>query len=116
MQLLAAAGVVTKLDIMDRGTDATAMLRNEVVPLRLGYIGEHYSARPCQYFSRKSSVGWAMSSFLTNVLRMLQRLEHHMKSTCWLACNQFLHKTWRQVALSIWQRALWFVQSLCQHA
>ncbi len=33
------AGVLTKLDIMDRGTDASAILRNEVVPLRLGYIG-----------------------------------------------------------------------------
>ncbi len=32
-------GVVTKLDIMDRGTDAAAILRNEVVPLRMGYIG-----------------------------------------------------------------------------
>eukprot|EP00887_Chlorella_sp_A99_P006729 scaffold3.g6729.t1 len=32
-------GVLTKLDIMDRGTDAVAVLRNEVVPLRLGYIG-----------------------------------------------------------------------------
>ena len=32
-------GVVTKLDIMDRGTDAVAYLRGEVVLLRLGYIG-----------------------------------------------------------------------------
>ena len=32
-------GVLTKLDIMDRGTDAAAALRNEVVPLKLGYIG-----------------------------------------------------------------------------
>jgi dynamin 1-like protein len=31
--------VLTKLDIMDRGTDAAAALRNEVVPLRLGYVG-----------------------------------------------------------------------------
>jgi hypothetical protein len=34
----ATVGVLTKLDIMDRGTDALAMLRNEVLPLRLGYI------------------------------------------------------------------------------
>jgi hypothetical protein len=34
-----AAGVLTKLDIMDRGTDAAAVLRNEVVPLRLGHLG-----------------------------------------------------------------------------
>ncbi len=31
--------MLTKLDIMDRGTDASAVLRNESVPLRLGYIG-----------------------------------------------------------------------------
>lgn len=34
------AGVMTKLDIMDRGTDASAILRNQVIPLRLGYNGE----------------------------------------------------------------------------
>lgn len=32
-------GVLTKLDIMDRGTDAINVLRNEVIPLRLGYVG-----------------------------------------------------------------------------
>jgi dynamin 1-like protein len=31
-------GVITKLDLMDAGTDAGAILRNEVYPLRLGYI------------------------------------------------------------------------------
>ena len=31
--------MLTKLDIMDRGTDAAAVLRNEAVPLRLGYVG-----------------------------------------------------------------------------
>ena len=35
------AGVLTKLDIMDRGTNAVNVLKNEVVPLRLGYIGDH---------------------------------------------------------------------------
>lgn len=33
------AGVLTKLDIMDRGTDAAHILRNAHIPLRLGYIG-----------------------------------------------------------------------------
>ena len=32
-------GVITKIDIMDRGTDARSMLLNELVKLRLGYIG-----------------------------------------------------------------------------
>ncbi len=34
-----AAGVLTKLDIMDRGTDAAHILRNAHIPLRLGYVG-----------------------------------------------------------------------------
>mgnify|MGYP002789108207 CR=1 FL=1 len=33
------AGVLTKLDIMDRGTDAAHILRNAHIPLRLGYVG-----------------------------------------------------------------------------
>ncbi|KAI8108676.1 hypothetical protein M9435_005093 [Picochlorum sp. BPE23] len=32
-------GVLTKLDIMDRGTDAVSMLKNDIVPLKLGYVG-----------------------------------------------------------------------------
>lgn len=38
--VLGSAGVLTKLDIMDRGTNALRVLKNEVVPLRLGYIGK----------------------------------------------------------------------------
>ncbi|KAK9073968.1 hypothetical protein SSX86_006562 [Deinandra increscens subsp. villosa] len=32
-------GVITKLDIMDRGTDACHFLLGKVIPLRLGYVG-----------------------------------------------------------------------------
>mmetsp|Transcript_1663 Transcript_1663/g.7259 ORF Transcript_1663/g.7259 Transcript_1663/m.7259 type:complete len:739 (-) Transcript_1663:55-2271(-) len=32
-------GVLTKLDLMDPGTDASEMLMNRVIPLRLGYVG-----------------------------------------------------------------------------
>ena len=32
-------GVLTKLDLMDPGTDASEVLNNQVVPLRRGYIG-----------------------------------------------------------------------------
>lgn len=37
LTLQLAIGVLTKLDIMDKGTDALAMLHNDVLPLRLGY-------------------------------------------------------------------------------
>ncbi|BBN67223.1 dynamin-related protein 3A, partial [Prunus dulcis] len=36
---LRTIGVITKLDIMDRGTDARNLLLGKVIPLRLGYIG-----------------------------------------------------------------------------
>jgi replication fork clamp-binding protein CrfC len=32
-------GVLTKLDLMDPGTDASEMLANRVIPLRRGYVG-----------------------------------------------------------------------------
>jgi dynamin 1-like protein len=32
-------GVLTKLDLMDPGTDASEMLQNRVIPLRRGYVG-----------------------------------------------------------------------------
>jgi len=32
-------GVITKLDIMDRGTNAVPYIRGDVIPLQLGYIG-----------------------------------------------------------------------------
>lgn len=32
-------GVITKIDLMDRGSNAVAMLQNDEVPLRLGYTG-----------------------------------------------------------------------------
>merc|ERR1712110_1287844 len=32
-------GVITKLDLMDQGTDARDILENRLLPLRRGYIG-----------------------------------------------------------------------------
>jgi len=32
-------GVITKLDLMDEGTDARDVLENKLLPLRRGYIG-----------------------------------------------------------------------------
>ena len=36
---LRTVGVITKLDLMDRGTDAYEILTNKLIPLRLGYVG-----------------------------------------------------------------------------
>jgi len=32
-------GVITKIDIMDRGTDAKKMILNQEIPLALGFVG-----------------------------------------------------------------------------
>ena len=32
-------GVVTKIDLMDQGTDALELLQGKIYPLRLGYYG-----------------------------------------------------------------------------
>jgi replication fork clamp-binding protein CrfC len=32
-------GVITKIDLMDRGTDARAVLSNKEIPLKYGYVG-----------------------------------------------------------------------------
>ena len=36
---LRTIGVITKLDLMDEGTDARDVLENRLLPLRRGYIG-----------------------------------------------------------------------------
>ena len=33
-------GVLTKLDLMDEGTDAKDIMENKVIPLRRGYVAE----------------------------------------------------------------------------
>ena len=38
-QGIRTVGVITKIDIMDKGTDAKKMLLNKEIPLKLGYIG-----------------------------------------------------------------------------
>lgn len=38
-QGLRTIGVITKLDLMDEGTDAREVLTNQLLPLRRGYIG-----------------------------------------------------------------------------
>lgn len=39
MQGVRTIGVITKLDLMDDGTDARDILENKLLPLRRGYIG-----------------------------------------------------------------------------
>lgn len=42
---LRTIGVLTKLDLMDKGTDAKDILDNKLLPLRRGYIGVNRSQK-----------------------------------------------------------------------
>lgn len=52
-------GVITKIDIMDRGTDAAAMITNREIPLKLGYVG--IKNRSQEDINNKVRVGEALN-------------------------------------------------------
>ena len=52
-------GVITKIDIMDRGTDASQMILNKIVHLRLGYVG--VKNRSQEDINNKVKVGLALA-------------------------------------------------------
>lgn len=52
-------GVITKIDIMDRGTDASAMILNREIPLKLGYVG--IKNRSQEDINNKVKVGEALN-------------------------------------------------------
>ena len=52
-------GVITKIDIMDRGTDASQMILNKIVHLRLGYVG--VKNRSQEDINNKVKVGIALA-------------------------------------------------------
>ena len=70
-------GVITKLDLMDKGTDARSVLENKVLPLKKGYIG--VVNRSQRDINNKRSIMSAMSAeqefFLTSPYKdMVPRL------------------------------------------
>ena len=52
-------GVITKIDIMDRGTDAAQMINNKIVHLKLGYVG--VKNRSQEDINNKVKVGIALA-------------------------------------------------------
>ena len=52
-------GVITKIDIMDRGTDASQMILNKIVHLKLGYVG--VKNRSQEDINNKVKVGLALA-------------------------------------------------------
>ncbi|RCV33255.1 hypothetical protein SETIT_7G068900v2 [Setaria italica] len=60
-------GVITKLDIMDRGTDARNFLLGNVIPLKLGYVGVVNRSQEDINFNRsvKDALGFEEKFFST---------------------------------------------------
>ena len=91
-------GVLTKVDLMDKGTDVVDILAGRVIPLRLGYVpvvnrGQHDIEKNTpistaleaerEYFenhsSYKSKAAFCGTPFLARKLNMI--LMHHIRST-----------------------------------
>ncbi|URE38706.1 hypothetical protein MUK42_17770, partial [Musa troglodytarum] len=70
-------GVITKLDIMDRGTDARNFLLGNVIPLRLGYVG--IVNRSQQDINLNRSIKDALA-FEENFFRKQPILVQHIKN------------------------------------
>uniref|UniRef100_A0A6U4DCU1 Dynamin-type G domain-containing protein n=1 Tax=Phaeomonas parva TaxID=124430 RepID=A0A6U4DCU1_9STRA len=91
-------GVITKLDLMDPGTDASEMLQNRIIPLRLGYVGvvnrgqrdidnrkkiSEAQKKEAEFFRNHSMYRHMLTRCGTqNMTRMLnQILMHHIRDT-----------------------------------
>jgi len=92
-------GVLTKLDLMDRGTDAYDVLTGNAIPLKLGYIGVVSRGQ------RDIESGKGMEAALADEKRFFQT--HPRYSQIADRCgSQYLAKTLNRVLLGHIQRSL----------
>ena len=115
-------GVITKLDIMDRGTNAVHYIRGEVIPLRIGYIGvinrcqddinrkrsirDALQARPCSQvpvrFVFDSNALWLNSACYKTLVLACQQAENIPR--CLHRRNQHIFRAIRSTAP--WRRGV----------
>ncbi|KAK3142828.1 hypothetical protein QOZ80_4BG0352210 [Eleusine coracana subsp. coracana] len=69
-------GVITKLDIMDRGTDARNFLLGNVIPLKLGYVGVVNRSQEDINFNRSVKDALAFEEKFFSTLPAYQGLSH----------------------------------------
>lgn len=67
---LRTIGVITKLDLMDEGTDARDILENKLLPLRRGEEGAHAHTHSCTHTSPHDK---GLAHLWTNRLWMCER-------------------------------------------
>ncbi|KAJ4756038.1 dynamin related protein [Rhynchospora pubera] len=69
-------GVITKLDIMDRGTDARNFLLGKVVPLKLGYFGVVNRSQEDLKFNRSVKDAMAFEQSFFSTIQAYHGLSH----------------------------------------
>ena len=76
---LRTIGVITKLDLMDEGTDAREIFEGKLLPLKKGYIGviNRFSSQSC-------SLGWTLMHDMSHsdilTLPIFQKKSHSVAS------------------------------------
>ncbi|KPJ06712.1 Dynamin [Papilio machaon] len=78
-QGLRTIGVITKLDLMDEGTDARDVLENKLLPLRRGYIG--VVNRSQKDIDGRKDISAALNAERKFFLRMIQQLQTEFEKT-----------------------------------
>ncbi|KAI8429660.1 hypothetical protein MSG28_000238, partial [Choristoneura fumiferana] len=78
-QGLRTIGVITKLDLMDEGTDARDVLENKLLPLRRGYIG--VVNRSQKDIDGRKDITAALAAERKFFLRMIQQLQTDFERT-----------------------------------
>ena len=77
---LRTIGVITKLDLMDEGTDAREIFEGKLLPLKKGYIGviNRFSSQSC------SRLGWTLMHDMSHsdilTLPIFQKKSHSVAS------------------------------------
>ncbi|KAF7016237.1 hypothetical protein CFC21_029894 [Triticum aestivum] len=75
-------GVITKLDIMDRGTDARNFLLGNVIPLKLGYVGIVNRSQEDINFNRSIKDALAFEEKFFSTLPVCLEPAYHGLSQC----------------------------------
>ncbi|KAJ3675762.1 hypothetical protein LUZ60_004804 [Juncus effusus] len=69
-------GVITKLDIMDRGTDARNFLLGKIIPLKLGYFGVVNRSQEDLKFNRNMKEALAFEQSFFSTIQAYNDLSH----------------------------------------
>ena len=83
---LRTIGVLTKLDLMDNGTDAMDMINGRIISLRRGFVGvvnrSQQAIKNCVSIRASLEAEAAFSKIIRHIVRSRQRWESHFFPVC----------------------------------